>query len=343
MIDALCSNQVAMIVPFPSRANPASWLVGSVGTILVGTKMITDIPALADFERSGKSFLNLAWDSACKLFHDFDESGIEEWDQWGDRQREFWNAAQAPLSTSLALAQQGIEQLLKARIASVSPFLLIAASPRDWPQGCNKADVAFADFRTIDAQDLIRVHDTALSPRLPEEFKQRFEQMRRLRNSIFHTVDKRITVAASHVLQVTLEACAALLLNDAWPKLRREYLSNNSDAAAYGSDYVTYTLNRELAIVVDLFPPNFLFKYLAFNKRQRQYICYSCMIDGRDVPDYEPRLAVLRPNSATSTTLYCIACDQTTQVRRNKCKHEGCKGNVIETEDDTCCTCGENQ
>lgn len=64
------------------------------------------------------------------------------------------------LSSSLSLVQQAIEFFLKGAIVDTSPYLLIVDEPRNWPAGCSMQDIPFANFRTLDAQDLPRVHDT---------------------------------------------------------------------------------------------------------------------------------------------------------------------------------------
>ena len=107
---------------------------------------------------------------------------------------EYWASAQKPLSVALALVQQGTELLLKSRIIEVSPFLIFKGDPSLWPSGCDKQEISFSEFKTIDAQDLIRVHDTVVTSRLTEEFKNRYENLRRKRNTIMHTVDKNVCV-----------------------------------------------------------------------------------------------------------------------------------------------------
>ena len=305
--------------------------------------MITDVPTSNDFEQSGKAFLNLAWESAIGLFYNLTSSDLIESDDWGHDEQDYWKACQAPLATSLGLAQQGIELLIKARIASVSPFLLIVGNPREWPKS-NGPNIAFADFRTIDAQDLIRVHDMVMARVLPDSFKQRFEQMRRMRNSIFHTVDKRIEVQLNDVLKVILEA-SGTLLKTKWVAMRREYLLTEPNSIAFDvSDYENAIMAKELMLIVDSFDPAFLLTHLGFNKKQRRYLCHSC---SRELADFDssvkPLLAQLRPNTATSTTLFCIACGQTVEVLRQRCVHKGCKGNVIEADDLFCCSCGNHQ
>ncbi|MCI0358588.1 MAG: hypothetical protein L0211_08900 [Planctomycetaceae bacterium] len=80
--------------------------------------MITDVPTSDDFQQAGVGFLNLAWDTVYELARD--SLNYQEWDYYGDEELEYWQAAQRPLATALALTQQGIELLLKAKIAEFS-------------------------------------------------------------------------------------------------------------------------------------------------------------------------------------------------------------------------------
>jgi len=49
---------------------------------------------------------------------------------------------------------------LKAKLVAISPFLLIAGNPSEWPKVLDETGVSFSDFRAIDAQDLIKVYNT---------------------------------------------------------------------------------------------------------------------------------------------------------------------------------------
>lgn len=161
--------------------------------------MIIDIPTFEDFESSGVIFLNIAWDSVHEILFTLDESEFEEWDD-GDMSDDFWASAQRPLITALSLVQQATELLLKGKIANVSPYLLIADDPRNWPKGCDKTDVPFVDFRTIDAQDLIRVYNTVVGKRLDDSFIESYEHLRRVRNRIMHSVDKKFRTSPKEII-----------------------------------------------------------------------------------------------------------------------------------------------
>jgi len=302
--------------------------------------VISEIPTPDEFTQSGTAYLNLAWDSTVQLALNLDEAHIDEWDTTGDVTDEYWAAAQRPLATAVTLVQQGTEFLLKARIASVSPFLLIAANPSDWPRGCQSSDTPFSHFKTIDAQDLLRVHDTVAGGRLSQQFATRFDALRRQRNSIMHTVDRRTRFTATEVINSILEISEHLLGPCSWVSCRRSFLETDPDSVAHSSDHVDCAIAREMDKIIDLLQPAALKRFFGFNKRQRRYVCYNCYLACRDW-DLPVRTAQLKPNSPTSESVYCFVCEETLAVERRSCENDECKGNVLDADDGICLTCME--
>lgn len=304
--------------------------------------MITDIPDQADFEQSGIALLNLAWDSVLSLYLNLELAEIDE-ESGEEVNAKYWKSAQVTLSTALALVQQGTEFLSKGRIAAVSPFLLLSGDPRDWPRNCERNDLPFADFRSIDAQDLIRAHDTVTSARLSEVFKNRFEHLRRLRNTTMHTVDRRTQVNAKEVIKEVLEVCEYLIMPLSWVRLRRSHLEKEPRSQIYViAEDVDYALAREMMTVIELLEPSLAIKYFDFNKRQRRYYCLPCLIACQEY-SFEPNLAQLRPAGPSSNNLWCLLCGQNQTVNRRQCRYSDCRGNVIESEEDVCLTCSRSQ
>jgi hypothetical protein len=300
--------------------------------------MIIDVPTSNDFQQAGIGFLNHAWDAAIELVRL--SLTFQDLDSWGDEARDFWLSAQRPLATALALTQQGIELLLKARIAEVSPFLLLDSS---WCKGHDQTDTPFSDFRTIDSQDLIRAHDTVQAKRLPDDFKNRINQLRKVRNAVFHTIDKRLQVTAKEVTFAILDAVHNLVAEMQWVSIRREAIQN-SPLTAMADDYHHGILAQEFALIIDTFPPADVFRFVGLNKKQRRYLCYDCH---RSCLDFDLPLkcsfAILRPNTPASTKLFCFVCGTETEVLRSPCSTGDCKGNVIHAEDDVCLTCWGDQ
>jgi hypothetical protein len=300
--------------------------------------MITEIPASKDFEDSGIGFLNHAWCDAMDILLAFDDSGFDDTSTFDVEREEFWQATQRQLTTAAALAQQGTELLLKARIASVSPFLLFSGDPQKWPAGSAQKDMAFADFRTIDAQDLIRVHDTVWSSRVSDQFRQRFEEFRKLRNSFFHTVDHRIKVKADDLIRLILLTSHDLIGSQQWLSQRRKRLTGCSDGFSDG-DCMPCVMTRELHKLISILTSSELLTHIGFHRKIRRYTCQACKWRCADW-SIETNCAQLVPNTPGSTNLHCFACGQNTTVVREDCGKNGCKSNVIDPEYG-CCICGE--
>lgn len=299
--------------------------------------MITEIPLEKNFYVTGLSLLDFSWDTVATLMTQLDDSeyfGVDI----PEVSNAFWEASKQRLSTALAIAQQGVEFILKGRIAEVSPFLLIAGPPKDWPKGCNKNNTSFAEFKTIDAQDLVRAHDTVADSRLPEDFVQKFNDLRLKRNAIMHTVDRRINLHVGEVIADILAVYKHLFPAGDWVKIRREFLEKSPLAELHSTDFVEGQVIWEFQLVTELLQPNQMKTFFGFNKRQRRYICPVCYYASGD-SEIQSRSAILKPNTAASTNMYCFVCDENTPVEREHCSHKGCKGNVLSHEYGICTTC----
>lgn len=299
--------------------------------------MITDIPTSNDFQQAGIDFINLGMDHLFTLFIEFEQSDLHE---WGDPEdiTSYWSAAQRTLSNVLALVQQGIEFLLKGRIVNISPYLLISGEPREWPRNCEERNIAYSEFRTVDAQDLIRLHDTVCQTRLSQTFKSHYEELRRRRNTIMHTIDHSLEIDARAIILYSLEAVHELIGPFRWIALRRSYLEASPRSAAFSTDYAEYEIVDESLRMIRLLSTRDLIKYFGFNKRQRRYICPTCSgVD--EVGDLRANTALLNPNTPGSTRIYCFVCGNTHEVLREECSEQNCRGNVLLASDRTCLTC----
>ena len=294
--------------------------------------MITDIPSPQDFEAYGIDYLNLAWEEAVGLLRKPDEFE-DKYDK-----SDFWKAAQRPLAMAISLCHQGIEFLLKAQIATISPFLLISKGSSEWPKGCDKRDTPFPDFHTVDAQDIVKIYNTVYGTRLAEDFIAQFENLRKLRNTITHTVNKNIQITVKDILLHILNASSTLTGKIKWLSHRRSYLDKDHDSVLYSSDENDFIMLLEMKVVVKLLGRSELLTHFGFDKRRRKYQCPVCYYASSMVT-FDFPMAVIEPNTPKSTTLYCFICDQSIVVERKACMHQNCKGNVISVEEDMCLTC----
>lgn len=306
--------------------------------------MIINVPSEIDFRNSGIGFINLALDKAFELLQIIDETGL---DCCEESEEEFWENAQIPLSNSLVLIQQGIEFIIKSKIAHISHFLLIASNPSDWPKSSNNNDLSFSEFRTIDAQDLIKVHNIVNPNILSDEFIRKFKELKNIRNVIIHSVDKNIKIFVEDIILTSLLVFHELIGPNLWLENRREYLSNTPISVAYSSSDINETeceIIHEIYKIIDLLSPSELKKHFDYNIKQRNYYCPGCR--QHSIYDNFKQImptAQLNPNKPDSTSIYCFICDNEYDVVRNKCDNDGCKGNVIYQDlEELCLTCFNN-
>ena len=301
--------------------------------------MITEVPDANEFETQGIAFLNLAWDT---LFHLVLElADASHWHKVAETEvsEKYWNAAKDALTTSFTLAHQGTEFLLKANIAEVSPFLLL--STREWKDKWAENNTPYSEFYTVDAQQLVRLHNTVAKVRLSSEFREHFDSLRSMRNRIAHTIDRRLKVTISNVVIAVLAAVKELVRHEDWISIRLEWLDGRPYPVAFEDvSNARYKVAKEMKYVIEWLSRTELIKYFNFDKKRRRYICYTCSKSDETDTDTELviKSAVLEPNTPLSTNMRCIICGDSA-VKRLNCSQ--CSGNVIDSKLSVCLTCGE--
>ncbi len=298
--------------------------------------MVNNIPTAQEFYTSGKELLDYSWDVIANLLTNLDDAGYYGIDLQ-EISESYWNSAKRQLTTALSITQQGIEFILKGKIAKISPFLLIADPPRKWPSPYRDVDIDFAHLRTIDAQDLVRVYDTFSGELLPQNFVEKFHEMRNKRNRIMHSVDKNITVHVTDVIETLLFMFNLLFPDEIWPILRLDFLRSAPDAELESDEYSTHRVCREMSLVIKLLEPAQVKEFFNIDKNQRRYICPGCSSRANTDFEFEYKLAVLTPKESNSNSLYCPICNEIYSVKRQSCG-KNCLGNVI-SENGICLTC----
>lgn len=304
--------------------------------------MIVDLPTPEDLESIGLSLLNQAWDTAATLLCDLDDAKFftDELDE--TEIASFWDAARIQLSSAGAIAQTGCEYLLKGRIARVSPFLLIAEKPRDWPKPATAKHTQFSSFHTIAAEDLITVHNSVVSQPLSKEFIHQFETFRMRRNEVLHGIATRVEIHVTKLLVDILTINAQLGPEPNWTRARHAHLMKSPLSKLHSTDYADSRLVWEFGLVSEELDPADLKRFFNFEKKQRPYFCPNCKYNLASESDTKFKTARLQPNKAESTTVWCFVCDARQGVERTNCNSEDCKGNVISIEWGNCLTCGDS-
>ena len=277
----------------------------------------------------------MAWDSAAQLVRNLDEAkdfGVDE----VDVSDAYWEASRLRLSSAYSTTQQGVEFLLKGRIAEVSPFLLIMGAPSDWPSPYKSDPPKFSQFRTLDAQDLPRVHDTVSDKTLPDKFIQKYLTLRETRNTIMHSVNKSLTFPVVDLLNSILFVHSEFFPGERWTSVRLGQLEKSPDVELWGYDFLRNQICWEISVIIKSLPPAEVMKYFGIDKKQRFYSCPTCYSEADNSAGFEQRIAVLRPKGPEAVHLYCPICDSLQDILREDC--ESCEGNVLDVEG-TCMTC----
>jgi len=296
-----------------------------------------DIPTANDFFISGKELFDFSWEIVAKLLGDIDDA-----EYYGENSEEvsdsYWAAAKRRLTTALSITQQGVELILKGKIAEISPYLLIVDPPSKWPSPYDGKAVSFLDFRTVDAQDLIRVIDTFADEPMPSDFVEQFHQLREKRNRIMHSVDKKLVVNVTEVVESLLFMHKSLFPEENWASVRLRFLDVSPESELGANEYSRNIVCREISLVIELLKPSKVKTYLGIDKKQRRYICPACYDEANKDQGFEYYLAVLKPKGPDSNKLYCPICNSTHTVVRQICKEKNCPGNVM-SEEGYCLTC----
>lgn len=295
--------------------------------------MIIEVPTDAEYQAAALNYLNMAWDIGVGLVRDLGDA-FYAMDPDKEISDEYWAASQPALGNAYALLQQSQEFHLKSRIATVSPFLLLARDPRDWPSQSDKRDVPFSAFRTIDAADLVKVVNAVCPSRISGEIAQFIDDVRRQRNTTIHHGVRGQRFDASRLFTAILRTYRDLFEGKRWPQARIDYRHSDRYAVAFSTDYVSDAILTEFELILSLLKPSETKAYFGFDKKARRYFCPVCI---RGAENERVALAQLRPNTPDATEVWCFICDTFTPVIRDHCPQKNCKSNVLEAGGDGSC------
>jgi len=287
--------------------------------------MIIEIPTSEDYAHAGRELLVSAWCSATKLlierFEFFDEKlELVKEDKLKIRNA-YFVSIQTNMRASLALVQQGVEFYLKSRICEVSPFLLIGSKPENWPRNCCRNNIAFSNFRSLDAQDLIKVTNTVCESKLSDEFIQWFNSLREKRNRIMHSATQQENLKEIDIIRTVLEATSFLEPNTSWIDVRKESLSKSTEEVfsrlnkteeCISNAYNLGDIQRELFIVIGNLTPSESGRYFSFNKKKKRFICNNCLSSREkdvffELKNYE-HYYTATAIKLSATEYYCLIC-----------------------------------
>ena len=168
-----------------------------------------------------------------------------------------------------------------------------------------------------------------------------FEEIRKLRNAITHTVSKR-EITAKQIITNILLASETFTGPQKWLTHRRKYLERDHTTVIASGDYNDHMIACDMLTAIEVLGKGDLKRHFGFDKTRRRYQCFSCYFSS-NMGELDNEFAVLEPNTSDSTNLYCFVCNSNQLVIRHRCENEKCKGNVIHADDRTCFSCGLQQ
>lgn len=309
--------------------------------------MVLDIPSKDDFFNMGDSLLNSAWDNLITLLKDYSEYisvGCED-----EFEEAFFLHAKPKLMSSFTLVQQAVEFYLKGKIAEVSPYILISNDSRNWPKNADKSDISFSEFRTIDAQDLVKIHNTFSENRLDEPFKVWFNEMRNIRNKIMHSVSSKDFIEPTHLAEAILTAHAHFWGAHQWVRSRFVYhLNSPSNRISFMTEsekegYRYFEIHEEISIAVKALKPSLVKKLFGFNKKSKAMECNFCEEHFENIEFYDHGrwrthlIDTLVQSELSNTSYTCFICENTLNVLDAHCVE--CRDTKINVEDGLCVWC----
>jgi hypothetical protein len=278
--------------------------------------MIVGVPSHYDLHETATGWMNLAWSLAIdeainfqEFEYLFDEIRQEHGPDKAKKEIEkHWRAKNLKLNNSISLLQQSLEIFLKAKIAEISPFLLIAGEPQSWPSVNISGQIDFSEFKTIDAIHLPRAAKIVSSGTLSDDFFQIYARLRQHRNKIIHLNASSMKAEVGKILTDILNAHKSLFPGEEWILFRKRYLDSTEEYADKegiytGDDYTNNRICSELDAALAEVSPAIAKTIFRYDKKKKSFSCPGCLEQRADT-DEEWRFAQIRDDK----TIRCAAC-----------------------------------
>ncbi|EOY4517240.1 hypothetical protein ACP51X_004379 [Vibrio vulnificus] len=310
--------------------------------------MVIDIPTGEEFINMSNSLLQSSWGTLVSLLETLEVN--REYSVDGQFSHRFVDHSKPELMSAFTLVQQAIEFFLKGRIAEISPFILIANDNRNWPKRASQEDISFQEFRTIDAQDLIKVHNTFAETRLDDSFNQWFNQMRNVRNKIIHSISSE-SIKPNDLANAILMAHEYIFGPHQWIASRLNYQTKlpQNDLNAVGKDeikgFLHHDIHKELSLVIKSLTPGQVKHFFGFDKKAKAMECPKCESIFWQTGFYDPEHwnalhinTFIRSEENESYRYNCFVCQYSTYVYKASCTD--CRQVTLVTDSSECLNCG---
>ena len=297
---------------------------------------MTNVPSSDDLFEAGRETMNFAWSICLGPAVDLQNSGYDSYDP--EDLAGYWQSERRQRIVALTLIQLASELYLKAKIAEVSPYLLLADPPGKWKRSSKGVAADFSELRTIDAQDLLGAFSAASGDSLSDEFQTRFESLRKQRNMGIHSTGQTLTPTTAEVVESLLFVQKEIFPLEPWVKTRRRFLDSDRWSHLGGNEWTTNGLAAEVDATIEILKPAQSKKYFKVTKRDRKYMCPECYMAANRDSDFEVKLAVLKSGDRGTKWLYCPVCAEELELEVARIPCEDC-GDSLSYTDYGCLTC----
>lgn len=307
--------------------------------------MIINVPAADDLQTISLRLYFKAWADVVEVVTEFQEIHMlgpvlspSEEEVW----EEYLRDAQSDLQGIYSLLQQSQEIGLKALIAAVSPFLLLK---RHETRVSDHGRYDFSDFPTLDASDLIRVHNVFCSRQLSSAFSDTYEELRRGRNKIAHLGLFQERLEPMRLIGLMLLQYRELYPDRRWLPDRYRFASLHRWARLESRDWTSRTsvlfelwrvipwLNRGEYELVIGHPPD-----------RARFICPICAQDLSNGSEPYPADVPTAFLTDDFGFVECALCLNQSSVRPGACSETDCKSRFFSESSDLhdalCLVCG---
>jgi hypothetical protein len=313
--------------------------------------MIINLPTAVALNTTALKLHFRAWHAIVSILHDFDqtyEGAASNWltsdgDSWTDERTEYLDAAQEDLHAILSIVQQSNELALKARIAAVSPYLLLLNNEVTFHG--NEKDVEFSSLRTLDAVDLPKAVNTLTDNPVSSAYIQQYGQLRIQRNQYTHLGDTSIILNP-------VDICAKMAgqFLELWPD--RPWFRDRTESTHGREQFFDgkhWSPRQEIMFMLEydrtLIPSEVYRKLLGVRKSAVQFGCHKCQDDWavrRNGPGIEEARTAFYDNAKKA--MHCLICDEDFAAVAQSCPQE-CDGSFIAPDDagfggGQCFSCG---
>lgn len=295
--------------------------------------MIVNLPTAEALNTTAVKLYFRAWHGIVLMLSIFDDhypGSIGDWvepdeDSWADERADYLEDAQEDLHALLSLIQQSNELSLKARIASVSPYLLLLNSEIAFH--ATGKDIEFASLRTLDAVDLPKAVNTLTQAPVSQAYIQRYGELRIQRNQYAHLGDTSVALDPAKLCAAMVDQYLELWPDRAW--LSDRVASTHGHEGFFNGKH--WSPRQEIMNLLDydraLIPAAGFRKLFGVKKAAVQFGCHQCQDDwavGRNGPGTAEAPTAFYDKAKKA--MHCLICDADFPAVSRACCAENCDG-----------------